>query len=363
MKSSIVLLCVFLSVPVNPARAQPPAKDPAAKLESLMEERRDVLQKAVEILTAQYRVGTVDFRRLSLALNRLGTAKLELAKNQDERIAACQKQIESRRDIEKICQARLKAGTVTEADVLDASAERMTAEIRLLREKAGDNQAQVESLMKERQDVMQKLVQDLDAQYRAESVDFNRWSLTVNRLAEAELESAKNKEERMAACRKQVERRRNVEKICAARPDRGAVTDDDDVESRAERLTAEIQLSREKAADNRAEVELLLKDRQDMIQNLVEILTAQWRVGTIESDRLSHAIDQLCDAELELAKNRDERLEACRKQVGLCRDVEDDCRKGTCRMNPDLDIAETTAERLKAEIRLVREQSAGDAGK
>ncbi len=32
-------------------------------------------------------------------------------------------------------------------------------------------------------------------------------------------------------------------------------------------------------------------------------------------------------------------------------------------MNPDLDIAETTAERLKAEIRLVREQSAGDAGK
>ena len=30
------------------------------------------------------------------------------------------------------------AGTVTEADVLDANAERMTAEIRLLREKAGD---------------------------------------------------------------------------------------------------------------------------------------------------------------------------------------------------------------------------------
>ena len=99
---------------------------------------------------------------------------------------------------------RLNAGTVTEANVLDASAERMTAEIRLLREKAGGH-AQVESLLKERQDVMQKLVEILDVQYRAGAVDFDRWSLTVNRLAEAELESAKNKEERMAACRKQVE--------------------------------------------------------------------------------------------------------------------------------------------------------------
>ena len=141
------------------------------------------------------------------------------------------------------------------------------------------------------------------------------------------------------------------------------MTDDDDVESRAERLRAEIQLSREKAADNRAEVELLLKDRQDMMQNLVEILTAQWRVGTIESDRLWHAMDQLCDAELELAKNRDERLEVCRKQVGLCRDVEDDCRKGTCRMNSDLDIAEATGERLRAEIQLLRETNAEDARK
>ncbi len=296
MKSSIVLLCVFLSAPVIPARAQPPAKDPAAKLESLMEERRDVLQKAVEILTAQYRVGTVDFRRLSLALNRLGTAKLELAKNQDERIAACQKQIESRRDIEKICQARLEAGTVTEADVLDASAERMTAEIRLLREKAGDNQAQVESLMKERQDVMQKLVQDLDAQYRAESVQLQ--PLVAHRQSSCRGGTGIGQKQGGAdgslpeASRAPPKCREDL----PARPDRGAVTDDDDVESRAERLTAEIQLSREKAADNRAEVELLLKDRQDMIQNLVEILTAQWRVGTIESDRLSHAIDRLCDA-------------------------------------------------------------------
>ena len=210
---------------------------------------------------------------------------------------------------------------------------------------------------------MQKLVQILNAQYRTGSVDFNRWSLTLNRLADAELESAKNKEARIAACWKQMERRRIAEKICQARLEAGTVTDADVVEARVERLSAAIQLSREKAGDNRAEVEPLLKDRKDLMQQLVDILTAQWRVGTETLHHLLYAMDRLGDAGIESAKNRDERLEACRKQVGLCRDVEDDCRKGTCRMNPDLDIAETTAERLKAEIRLLREQSAGDAGK
>ena len=60
-----------------------------------MEERRDTLQKAVEILNAEYRVGTVDFKSSSLALNRVGDVRLELARNKADRIAACEKQVES----------------------------------------------------------------------------------------------------------------------------------------------------------------------------------------------------------------------------------------------------------------------------
>jgi hypothetical protein len=141
MSRLIVLLCALLPVSAIQAQDKPPAKDPAAQLRSLMEERRDTLDKAVQVLLAQYRVGTVDVERLASAMSRLGEAELDFAKNKDERIAVCRKQVEVCRDFEKICQGRRDAGTVTDADVLQAKAERLKAEIQLLREQGSPDAA------------------------------------------------------------------------------------------------------------------------------------------------------------------------------------------------------------------------------
>ena len=53
------------------------------------------------------------------------------------------------------------------------------------------------------------------------------------------------------------------------------------------------------------------------------------RVGTVSFNRLSHAMDRLGDAGLDLAKSKDVRVAACQKQVALCRDVEKICRPDT----------------------------------
>ncbi len=134
MRRSIALLCVLLLGPAIQAHAQRPAKDPAAQLKSLMEERRDALQKAVNILNGYFQTGTVTLEVVVSAMTKSADAELELAKNKDERIAIYRKQVEFCRNVEKLCQARFDAGTVTEVDVLQAKAERLKVEIQLLRE-------------------------------------------------------------------------------------------------------------------------------------------------------------------------------------------------------------------------------------
>jgi outer membrane protein TolC len=248
----VVLLSALLLAPTIAAQAQPPAKDATAQLKSLLEERRDALDKAVQMLFAQYRAGTVNLNRLLHALHRLGDAELDLAKGKDERTAACQRQVALCRDVTKICQARLAAGRVSEIDVCDAIAEQTTAEIQLLREKAGDNAAQMEVLIKDRQLALEKVVEIRSRQYGAGTVDFNGMALGESQLAEAELELAKNKGERIAVCQKQIESCRDVEKICQKRFDAGSAGQVDVLEATAERLKAEIQLMREKAAEKPA---------------------------------------------------------------------------------------------------------------
>jgi len=135
MKMSIVLLSALLLSSVVQAQV-PPAKDTVAQVESRLKERRDTLQRLVQILENGYRMGTVDFTRVASVAGKLADAELDLAKNKDERIAACRKQFEWCRGAEKVCQARFESGTVTESDVLEAKAERLKAEIRLLKETA-----------------------------------------------------------------------------------------------------------------------------------------------------------------------------------------------------------------------------------
>jgi uncharacterized protein YlxP (DUF503 family) len=225
------------------------AGDKQGQVESLLKERRAALRKLVEILVSQYQVGTVDFNRVAHAESRLADAELEPVKSKDERIGVCQRQVELCRDVLKIVTARFDAGTVSQADLLDATAERLKMEIRLLQEKAGDKQGQVESLLKERRAAVRKLVEILVSQYQVGTVDFNRVAYAMDRLADAELESAKNKEERIAACQKQIELRLDVEKSCRARIDAGSASEADFLDAKAERLTAEIRLLREKVAD------------------------------------------------------------------------------------------------------------------
>jgi hypothetical protein len=114
----------------------PKARDnDAALLKAAQDDRIKELGTFVEILIAQYRVGTVDFNQLASAQNELSNALLDSTDQPEKRVALLEEQLVMANDILKIVQARVKAGTVTQADVCHAKAIFLDVKIKLLRER------------------------------------------------------------------------------------------------------------------------------------------------------------------------------------------------------------------------------------
>jgi outer membrane protein TolC len=120
------------------AESAKPSRDEAAKqVKALLKDRRDTLEKMVDILTQQFQQGTVDFHRVAIATDRLCDAEFDLAANRAERIAALERKLKNLADAEKLTQSRFEMGLhATQLDVLEAKAARLKAEVQLLREKA-----------------------------------------------------------------------------------------------------------------------------------------------------------------------------------------------------------------------------------
>lgn len=133
-----LLIASAMALPVSEVvAADAAAKAPAGATttKGLMKERRDVLQSVVQWRERQYASGSVDLPLLIRAKLALGDAELDLAGSKAERLAVRQQQLDSLRELEHALKMRFDTGRVTETDLLESKAERLKAEIDLLREK------------------------------------------------------------------------------------------------------------------------------------------------------------------------------------------------------------------------------------
>jgi Outer membrane efflux protein len=127
----LVTLPNFVQAAGSPSK---PTPDEAAQVAALQKERSELLETLVKILVDQYSVGTVDFDKLSSAEHKLCEARLEAAEGDSKKtIAILTEQLKFAEDIVAVVKARFKAGTVTEADVIEAQAQCLGVKVKLLR--------------------------------------------------------------------------------------------------------------------------------------------------------------------------------------------------------------------------------------
>ncbi len=138
--SMVVLALVAVQVASTQSAGPKPIRDVsvdkkgAAKLDSLLKERREVLQVLVKLAKARYRQGAASIESAIWASLELLQADLDLAKTRRERVEIHKRTVALLRDLEKSADRRFRAGAAGQDDVLRAKASRLAAEIRLLRE-------------------------------------------------------------------------------------------------------------------------------------------------------------------------------------------------------------------------------------
>lgn len=110
-------------------------EDQIPKVHVLLTQRRDTLRTLVKLVGERFRAGQVNFDVVIRASDQLLNLELELAEGQDARLAIRKQRVELMRDFEKVADARFRAGQATQEDVLTAQAERLGAEIELLKER------------------------------------------------------------------------------------------------------------------------------------------------------------------------------------------------------------------------------------
>lgn len=121
------------------AAEKPAAGKRDAKLQKLLQERRDVLFKQFEFVKEAIRVKESSHQDLIRAATNLLEAELELATTAQARVKLLQGHVETLMKAEQNTSAMYKAGVTSISVVLELQAERLKAQIRLHREISGEN--------------------------------------------------------------------------------------------------------------------------------------------------------------------------------------------------------------------------------
>lgn len=107
-----------------------------AKIRKLRKQRRDVLKQLVAMQKKAIRAGQATPEVLLKSSNELAEAELELATDEKEIASILEKNYKLFVDIEKLINARVRAGVGSPADLLAIKARRLKAEIRWLSAKS-----------------------------------------------------------------------------------------------------------------------------------------------------------------------------------------------------------------------------------
>ena len=108
-------------------------------------------------------------------------------------------------------------------------------------------------------------------------------------------------------------------------------------------------------------IEELLKERRDTLQQLVDVVTAEYRQGTTGFESVARATDQLIEAELDLAKDAETRITILQRRLELMKSlfsmVEARFESGQV---TQAQVLAAKAALLESRIHLAREQAGGD---
>jgi outer membrane protein TolC len=106
------------------------------KLKTLLRTRLEVAQNIYNLRMEEYKAGKIAPDGLLEAGKQLFKSQLDLAEKKEDRVAACQKNLERWTQMKNMADTKYNAGLLTKADVQEVEYERLEAEILLEKEKA-----------------------------------------------------------------------------------------------------------------------------------------------------------------------------------------------------------------------------------
>jgi hypothetical protein len=230
-------------------RAGPrPTEKQAAELRKLRHEHRELLAKAFEVRQKVFVEEGLGRQEVMSKTARLKLeADLEFASHPSERIAAHRAHFAGAQHRSNVLQEGFEAGRVTRFGRDMARAEKLTAEVGLLRAKGklnSDEADRLQALQRDRRAHWAEAFKGAMAQweYRPGPLDI---PLDISaHLLEADLDAAETQTGRVAAHRAQISRLRKIEELAKAAHDVGRLTAPDYLNAKAARLAAEVAFLR-----------------------------------------------------------------------------------------------------------------------
>ena len=138
LTSSLMPVCLLMGVgiialPVVVAQNQGgPSRQ--ARLDELLQQRRDILTRAVDVQMQQYLEGSCTLQAVLDVRRELQAAELDAAKTRAQRIAVLEEQLKIAQRSVALAEQRFRVGALPQASVLQAQAAVLSVEIALLRE-------------------------------------------------------------------------------------------------------------------------------------------------------------------------------------------------------------------------------------
>ena len=110
----------------------------ATQIKALQKEQIEALTQLVKLVEDEYRKGAAELWTFVFADTALFNAQLDAADKSEDRIAAMEEGVKRETDFLKIVEARINAGTITEADVRQTRSCLLDSKVRLLRERGAE---------------------------------------------------------------------------------------------------------------------------------------------------------------------------------------------------------------------------------
>lgn len=135
MPGTKLILAVFFLLASSFAFAQRDAEKTQESLPELFKQREDILQQLVEIRRADYQRGVGTLLSLNAAETRLLDARLETARNRQDRIEILESQLSLSRQREELITKKVAAGLSDTPELMESRVARLNVQISLHKER------------------------------------------------------------------------------------------------------------------------------------------------------------------------------------------------------------------------------------